>query len=111
MTTEALAPTTAVTFAIGTTSVYLLPHRNGFSFVIDEFLTAAPGDGRHRISLIHPDEEQPQDGYRKSVLVDDASPLGFSAAHLDDLLIIVEPRVGESKDLSIGLRASIYSLP
>jgi len=112
---DGLGPTTAVTLAIGTTSVYFLPHRDGFSFVIDELPATDAGiagrDGRHRIALIHPDDEQGPGGYRKSVLVDGADPNGFAAAHLDDLLIIVERRSGEPEVGSNGLRASIYSLP
>ena len=116
LTDDGLSPTTAVTLAIGTTSVYFLPHRDGFSFVIDEFPAADAGtqgrDGHHRIALIHPDDEPGQQGgYRKSVLVERADPRGFSAAHLDDLLVIVERRSGERQEAPTGLRAVVFALP
>lgn len=114
LTDEGPGPTTAVTLAIGTTSVYFLPHRDGFSFVIDEHVAASAegGAGRHRIALIHPDDRRSQPGgYRKSVLIDAAGPHGFSAAHLDELLVIVERRSGERPESPAGLRAVIYALP
>ena len=114
LTDEGPGPTTAVTLAVGTTSVYFLPHRDGFSFVIDEHVAASAegGAGRHRIALIHPDDRRSQPGgYRKSVLIDAAGPHGFSAAHLDELLVIVERRSGERPESPAGLRAVIYALP
>lgn len=112
LTDEGLGPTTAVTLAVGTTSVYFLPHRDGFSFVIDEHVAAAEGDAGYRIALIHPDDRRSQPGgYRKSVLIDKAGPHGFSAAHLDELLVIVERRSGERPEAPAGLRAVIYTLP
>ncbi len=116
LTDDGLGPTTAVTLAIGTTSVYFLPHRDGFSFVIDEHVGAdagaGGGAGRHRIALIHPDDQRSQPGgYRKSVLIDAADPHGFAAAHLDGLLVIVERRSGEPAESPAGLRAVIYALP
>ena len=114
LTAEGLGPTTAVTLAVGTTSVFFLPHRGGFGFVIDEYAAAgAEGRaGRQRIALIHPDDRRSQpDGYRKSVLIDAADPRGFQAAHLDGLLIIVERRSGEPAEPPAGLRAVVYALP
>ena len=117
LTGDGLGSTTAVTLARGTTAVYFLPHRDGFSFVIDELVDAdmegnGEPEGRQRIVLIHPDDAQGQpSGYRKSVLVGDAEPYGFSAAHLDELLIIVERRAGERQGRRTGLRAAIYALP
>ena len=118
---DGLGTTTAVTLAIGTTSLYFIPHRDGFSFVIDEFVIDDAGGeepgGRHRIALIHPSDvrssgEPGQQGtYRKSVLVDPASPHGFSAAHLEELLVIVERRSGERHEASAGLQAAIFALP
>ena len=118
LTDDGLGPTTAVTLAVGTTSVFFLPHRDGFGFVIDE--QAADGDRaeRQRIALIHPAGGQSEpDGYRKSVLIDPSDPRGFAAAHLDRLLIIVERRSGEPEDsaagveAAAGLRAVIHALP
>ena len=118
-----LGPTTAVTLAVGTTSVYFLPHRDGFSFVIDEHAAAGGGTGRHRIALIHPAGGRGEpDGYRKSVLIDPSDPRGFAAAHFDGLLAIVERRAGEpdgsaagadatAADAAAGLRAVIHALP
>lgn len=100
-----LGVTTAVTLTRGTSAVYFLWHQDGFSFVVDELAAdnndrSGTSSGPRRIVLIHPEEPH---GYRKSVLVDNAGPPTFHAAHVDNLLIIVERRE--------GLIASTYMLP
>ncbi len=104
---DRIGPTTAVTLARGTSSVYLLPNGKDFSFVLDELI---PDDNStnlydlRRIMLIHPEQaHEKTDGYNKSILSKNVTIPSFTAAHLDELLIIVEHQD--------GLRAKIFPLP
>lgn len=104
---DRIGSTTAVTLARGTSSVYLLPNGKYFSFVLDELI---PDDNStslydlRRIILIHPEQEHEKiNGYNKSILSENVTMPAFTAAHLDDLLIIVEHQD--------GLRAKIFPSP